>query len=581
MNPADCNKHRIETLYENSRFGWVGLLLLSFVTLYITGLKQSLWLNLYLALMGLGIGLYIINLAAYRRAVKRADFQPPHWARSMMLVSTLNGLLLSGIIYTHLDLSQHSHVYLIATIFVMSMYGSSIVAAPCKAVHTAWTLASVLPLSLWFAIAGDTELRTLGLMLLAAGIPVSLLLNHYYYEMNEKSFRLRMENLDLIKQVSAAKERAEQANQEKSNFLTATSHDLRQPLHALDLFLGALSNTAINQAQQALVGKAQQSSRSLAELLNALLEIAQLDSGNLTPQHTPFDLGQLLRTLATEFSPQLKQQEITLSTHLPSLPIYSDPLLLARMVRNLLTNAVKHSQADQITITLHKTKERAHIEIGDNGIGIPCTNQKKIFSEFHQLQNSERDRNKGLGLGLAIVKRLATLLDCTVHLHSEQAKGCHFRITLPRTNNERLSADTEQTPVEAADCDVSDLFVVLIEDDHEVREAMRLLLKQWHCELLAGESLEAIETEFNTHAYPTPDILLVDYRLPQGKTGLEAVTRLQERFKQPIPAIMVTGENEASALRQLEQAGHTVLRKPVAAEQLQQALAQNSALTDP
>ncbi len=577
---TDCDRHRIETLYENNRFGWIGLLLLGSVTLYITAANLSALP--YLLLMGAGIWLYINNLNAYRRALKRADFQPTRWARSMMLVSALNGLLLSAIIYNHLDLNQHSHVYLVATIFVMSMYGSSIVAAPCKSVHIAWTLASMLPLSLWLTIAGDAELKILGLMLLTAGIPVSFLLNHYYYEMNEKSFRLRMENLDLIKQVSAAKERAEQANREKSNFLTATNHDLRQPLHALDLFLGALSNTTIDQEQQMLVAKAQQSSRSLAELLNALLEIAQLDSGSLVPHRTRFDLGQLMREIAAEFKPQLLG--ITLQTQLPAgLAIDSDRLLLARIVRNLISNAIKHSRAQRIELALCPAQEKIHIDIRDNGIGIPMAEQQEIFSEFYQLNNSERDRSKGLGLGLAIVKRLVTLLEGRVQLYSEQSKGCHFRITLPYAEQAPLSLSEggEREKPYNINADISGLFILLIEDNHDVREATRQLLKQWHCELLAGESLSAIEKELDTHPYPPPDILLIDYRLRQDRTGLEAIEQLQRRFGHSVPSIMVTGERNPDTLHRIEEAGCKVLRKPVSAESLKQALATLSTPIDP
>ncbi len=580
MKPFDCNRHRIDTLYENSRFGWLGLLLLFFVTLYVVEVKDSLLLPLYALLMAVGIGLYIANLRAQQRALQRPDYQPGKWARSMALVSALNGALLSAAIFAHLDLNHHAHVYLVATILVMSLFGSSLVAAPCKWVHTAWALSSMLPLSLWLAIAGDAELRTLGLMLLAAGIPTSFLLNHYYYQMNEKSFRLRMENLDLIEQVNAAKDRAERAHREKSNFLTATSHDLRQPLHALDLFLDALATTPTTAEQKNLLAKAQQSSHALAELLHALLEISQLESGQLTPQSEPLDLRQLLEDVAAEFSPALDQQGMVLRSRLSPALVASDRLLLARMVRNLMANAIKHSRASKLLLTLRPAAKQIHIDLYDNGIGISDADQKEVFSAFHQLSHPRQNdptegKEKGLGLGLAIVKRLATVLGCQVQLSSTAGRGCHFRISLPRNT---ADTPTPHAPDEPSNIDVSGLFVLLIEDDNTVREAMRTLLKQWQCELLVGESLAAIEQELDALPYPPPSVLLLDYRLGHGTTGLDAAARLQHRFNAPLPVIMITAERDPALLQQLEEASCTVLGKPVAANKLKQALAHCSTI---
>ncbi len=437
MKQPDCNQYRVETLYQNSRLGGFGVVILISVTLYITDVGLSRSLLYCLVLAALGVTLYVINMTAHQRAVTQPGYQPNHWANSMTIISALNGLVLSAILCHSLDLNQHSHVYLVSTILVMSMFGSSIIAATCRRVHAAWTLSSLLPLSLWLSFETETELSILGLMLLFSGIPISFLLNHYYSQMNERSFRLRMDNLDLIAQVSAEKERAERANQVKSDFLTATSHDLRQPLYALNLFIGALANTQTTPEQSLLITKAQQSGHSLAELLNALLEIAQLDSGILKVHRQRFDLQPLLSDIAAEFTPQLHSKNIALRLRLRPRIVDSDRLLLSRIIRNLMTNAIKHSQATKILLAIRTTPGQTYIEFYDNGIGISGAVQKKIFSEFYQLNNPARDHDKGQGLGLAIVQRLSRLLAHPITLKSEEGRGSHFRLILTTPPDEK------------------------------------------------------------------------------------------------------------------------------------------------
>lgn len=240
MNSHECNKHRIETLYENNRFGWVGVIFLFAVMLYVVDVAFLPSVFIYLVLISIGAVLHMYNSATHKQAVREIEYNPATWATSMMLISAYNGLTLGSLPLQYLDISNHAHTYFITTILVMSMYGSSIVAGSCKRVHVAWTLTSLLPLSIYLTLSNDSELVILGAMLLLTGLPTSFLLNYFYFNMNEKSYRLRIKNLELIEQVSAEKEKAEKANREKSRFLAATSHDLRQPLHALDLFLGAL-----------------------------------------------------------------------------------------------------------------------------------------------------------------------------------------------------------------------------------------------------------------------------------------------------------------------------------------------------
>lgn len=306
------------------------------------------------------------------------------------------------------------------------------------------------------------------------------------------------------------------------------------------------------------------------------MDMSRLDSGNVVVNREKINLEMLMDDIFSEFKPQLEQSGISIRVHFKYAIIESDHLLLSRMIRNLITNSIKHSSANKMLLAIRTIENEALIEIYDNGVGIPKIEQKNIYSEFYQLKNSERDRNKGLGLGLAIVKRLSQLLQHEVTLFSAQGKGCHFRITVPLSlaiNSDKKIQ--EKSKVEkATNIDISGLFIILIEDEKAVRDAMRTLLKQWGCELLAGENLEAVEQELNALPYDAPDLLLVDYRLREKKTGIEAVLAIRKRFDKNIPAIVVTGETHEDIIAQIKSADCEVLNKPASADVLKRCISE-------
>src|SRR5581483_2737471 len=252
------------------------------------------------------------------------------------------------------------------------------------------------------------------------------------YRLIDQSIRLRFENHGLIGELRQQKETAEDANIAKSRFLAAASHDLRQPLHALGLFVQALQETPLAARERQTIGNIRRSVDAMEELFNALLDISRLDAGVVQPHIITMPLADVFDRVRFEYAPIPRQKRLTFRVARTSLCFQSDPALLARLIRNLLSNAVRYTDSGGVVLGCRRAGSEVRIEVWDTGKGIPANRHEEIYQEFHQLDNPERDRRKGLGLGLAIVRRLAKLLGYRVGMRSVIGKGSMFSITLPR-----------------------------------------------------------------------------------------------------------------------------------------------------
>jgi two-component system, sensor histidine kinase len=234
---------------------------------------------------------------------------------------------------------------------------------------------------------------------------------------------------------------------------------------------------------------------------------------------------------------------------------------LERILRNYLSNAIRYTDRGGIKITCVSLAEQLRIEVADSGIGIPAAQHREIFDEFHQLGNPERDRAKGLGLGLAIVDRVARLLGHSIDVESAPGEGSRFSVTVPLGDSRRIASDG--TPVTAsAGEDLAGVRTIVVDDEIGVREGMRTLLEQWGCEVtLAGSEDEAVDAARQLAA--APDAVIVDYRLRDGRTGVQAVERLNREFARDIPALIVTGDTAPERLREAKASGYQLVHKPV------------------
>jgi signal transduction histidine kinase len=366
-----------------------------------------------------------------------------------------------------------------------------------------------------------------------------------------------------------ARQTAEAANQAKSRFLAAASHDLRQPLHALGLFAGALNEKISHPEARHIVNNINASVEALEALFNELLDISKLDAGIIEPNMCHFSMQGTLQRLQTDYQPRAEQKGLRLRIRQSEAMVRSDPMLLERILRNLVSNAVQYTQTGSVLVACRRRGTHLRVEVRDSGMGIPAEQREKIFEEFYQIGNPERDRNKGLGLGLAIVKRLERLLGCKVDLKSAPGRGSIFGLEIPL--GERLAAQPALPATgERTGQTFGDATVLVVDDELAVRESVQILLELWGCEVLtAGSTEEAIELLKDA---PPPNLIIADYRLRSNATGIEAIQSIQAKFRANIPGVLITGDTGPERLREAKASGFQLVHKPVAPAKLRAIL---------
>jgi two-component system, sensor histidine kinase len=380
-------------------------------------------------------------------------------------------------------------------------------------------------------------------------------------------------------QLHQAQASAEAADQAKARFLAAASHDLRQPAHALGLYMAALRAGPLAPAQAEIAERMQGSLAALDTLFAALLDVSRIDAGAVVPQWDTVALAPLLRRLADEWALQAESRGLRLALHVsePDALTVTDALLLERVLRNLLANAVKYTERGGVLLACRSRSSadgtRQHrIELWDSGPGIAAAEQERIFEEFYQASGRERSAGPGpgLGLGLAIVQRLAKLLQLRVQLHSRPGRGTVFFV-------EGL-APAGVAPQAAASARhqmrrLNGTLVAILEDDAQVCDAMRRLLQRWDCRVVDGAS--AAELLQRLPAPSRPDALVADLRLGPGLDGGTEAALLQHSWQAAVPVLWVSGETTADGLRARLPVGATVLTKPVSPARLRAWLEQS------
>jgi signal transduction histidine kinase len=349
------------------------------------------------------------------------------------------------------------------------------------------------------------------------------------------------------------------ANLAKSRFLAAASHDLRQPLHALGLFVAQLRDNMSAQERSRIVECINASVAAMNELFNALLDISKLDAGALTPNVTEFPVAQLLDRIESTFAEPAREKNLSFRV-LPSASwVRSDFILLERILFNLVSNAVRYTSQGGVIVACRKRGEQLRIEVWDTGPGIPEDQRQNIFSEFYRLGEPERDQRAGLGLGLAIVERLCTLLAQPIELRSVVGRGSRFTVVASQAP---VRTTVAERPVAARDpIDVSDgKLVVVIDDDPRVLDGMRGLLRSWGCRVISDDTATAVIKGLGACS---PDLIISDYRLSDGKTGIEAIAQVRHEFGCAIPAFLISGDTHSDALHQARANGLHLLHKPV------------------
>ena len=380
-----------------------------------------------------------------------------------------------------------------------------------------------------------------------------------------KSLWQRYENDLLILQLTEQTAIAEAANRDKSRFLASASHDLRQPLQALVLFSESLQE--INKEKESLHLSAQISKSvvALVDMFDELLDISKFDAGVVQALKQNFKVQAVFDRLQAEFMPLAAAKELELIVQQADMVAYSDPHLLERILRNLISNAIRYTDFGCVTVRCQAKGDMLQLEVEDTGIGIRAESLPLIFEEYYQVDNQHRDRLKGLGLGLAIVRRMEALLGCHVSVVSKPALGSVFTFNIPQGNDAIASEQPHSTQL--SNHDLSGITVAFIEDNQDIREMTTKLMTKWGCQVFDGELPHAVLNPMAA-AGIRPDILICDYHLPQGFTAIDCIKLLNELWGTHIPTVVVTGNTAPQTLQEIQASGALLLHKPIAPARL-------------
>jgi signal transduction histidine kinase len=434
----------------------------------------------------------------------------------------------------------------------------------------AFFLVSAIPATLGL-LAQGTLLHAELAAAIAIFIAVALRFVREFNRVFINAQRLRFENAELVGQLTVQKEAAVAANLAKSRFLAAASHDLRQPMHALHLYLGSMNGLELSPPARNALGNAEQCAQTMDGMFRALLDISRLDAGSVQPEPREFPIAPLLERIRVEHEPDARAKGLRLRVVACSAWVRADPGFVDRIVRNLTTNAVRHTERGRILIGCRRRGGALRIQVHDTGPGIEPEQQRLVFEEFYQVGNPERDRARGMGLGLAIVDRLAKLMQVNIQLVSTPGRGSTFAIELP------LAQQVEALPVEAAARPAgarrsfAGSLVAVIDDEEMILNATRSLLEQWECKVITAVSGAAAMQELSTSPR-APDAIVCDYRLRGEENGLAVIDSLRAEFNEDIPALLITGDTGPAPLREIQASGVQVLHKPVQDEMLRDAL---------
>jgi two-component system, sensor histidine kinase len=537
--------------------------------------------------------LWIGRLVLHRRFRHAAPVDLADWARWRWGWNT--GTLCSGVLwglsvwlfFPHGDNTQQ-------TALIIVVYTLCIAAVPVMStqprVYLLFAAFCFVPMVVRITLVGDVySLELAGILLLIFSL--TLVLARSYRQALQRAIALKLQADELLDQLRIEKQAADEArhaaevaNRAKTQFFTAASHDLRQPLHAMGLFAEALRQKNHDEEVAHLVNSINGSVDALESLFSELLDITRIDTGGVAVNPQSFEVGDILRKLRLHFEPTAFEKGLMLRLRGGKHVVHADPLLVERILRNLVSNAIRYTLDGTVLVAARRRGDRVLLQVWDTGLGIPAEEQSRIFEEFYQIEagtlpngssTAQAQQRKGLGLGLAIVKRLADLMQAPLELRSVHGRGSVFCLSLPVGKLVRGPAalPTVQAAVKVT---LSERLIVVVEDEPAVRSGLEVLLKGWGATLASFESY-AEATAWAAARGPAdrlPDLLIVDYRLEKGRNGVDAILALRAQFGVPrLPAIVVTGSTMTGHDQEAQDKDFHLLIKPVVPNKLRAMIA--------
>lgn len=405
----------------------------------------------------------------------------------------------------------------------------------------------------------------------------SPLLIHISLTFNRQSAEniiLKKRHAELAKENAQQKKQAENMANSRQLLLAASSHDLRQPLQAMNLFLSSIEESR-KPEDASLLQRLKDSVNGMNELLEGMLDLSKLESDSLPPHMKTIYLPDFLEKIEQQFKHAAEKKNLALSANSCESYILSDSVLLERLLSNLISNAIKYTESGEINVEATALdKGQINITVSDTGIGVSEAEQTNIFEEFIQLNNPERDRQKGLGLGLSIVKRLCTLMQIPLEFKSQAGQGTCVSIKLPQADKPENSLQpSDSNHIElSANTNLHNKTALVIDDNKDIRDALDDLLSRWSMKVISVESAHQACEQLQQQAL-RPDIIISDYRLRENKTGIEAIEDILALYQDnDIPAFLLSGDIAAQHLSHVKEQGYQLLHKPIKAPQLRSIL---------
>ena len=559
---------RIQSLYKQVNFillsNILAALLLSIV---IFDLTQNIYTMHWFSFLALFTALRYLLLKEYYKH-KRDDNNTIKWGKIFTFTTFISGCTWGAASILFLQTDDVAILLLLLMTITGLSVGSAAALANYAISYYTFVTPTILPFVYMLILENTIEFNVFSMMLLLF-LVLQIIIARKNQATLDKSIILNYQNQDLVNQLNTKKEIAEAANSSKTKFLAAASHDLRQPLHSMRLFIDILDNSNTNKDQNAIITKIKKSCSSLENLLESLLDISKLDAQIVSVTSKPFPIQSLFDLLKNEFESIAREKKLDIRFIQTRLWINSDHQIIERILRNLVSNAIRYTDNGKVLVGCRKNGDIITIFVYDTGTGISIDNINIIFEEFKQLHNPNRNRSEGLGLGLSIVKRLTELLNTELLLQSNPGRGSVFSIKLPLALPYNTTSDIN-TPL-FFDDKLTERRIIIIEDEAEIREALNILLTKWGCDVYPLNSI----SEITQRNLPTnkPDIILADYRLGNNETGIMIIHAICDYYQDDaIPAIIITGDTAPDILDEINKNNFNVLHKPVSGGKLRATL---------
>jgi signal transduction histidine kinase len=505
------------------------------------------------------IGMNALRLSAARRFLATAParrMQQP-WPALAVVGHGAGGAAWGVLGAAIVALRPDAPEYLLVLLFVIAIFAVAQAAAPTRypPAYYAWVACAMGP-PLVAAILEGSEVyvaaTALGVMFLGS---ITIIARSTQRLMVEAAAR-ELERARLLESLTAQKDALDEANRAKTRFLAAASHDLRQPMQAITLLVESLQDRVRDPELHGTVRSIRSSVSTMASLLNAILDISKFDAGTVQPEREHFAFAPVMERLRHAHGEAAAHKGLELRCVPTRAVVETDPVLLFRILSNLVANAVRYTEHGRVLVGCRRRQGGVSIEVWDTGPGIPEAQRREIFREFVQLGNPERDRDQGLGLGLAIVERTAALLGHRLGVRSWPGKGSVFSIDVARGDPARVRA---AVPLEAAP--LEGCSVIVVEDQPDVRAAMKVLLEGWGCRVHTAGSGEQARDQL-ARLGTAPDMVIADVRLPGTEDGIAVLDFIRARYP-GTGGVLVSGDIAPEVLRRAQDSGYTLLHKPV------------------